>query len=140
VQAVAVRAKRFEYSAGADTEGRIATAGAEPVGLGDVWAPDDLLLAALARCTLESLRHHAGRSQLTLAGNAGAHGVVTRREEDHRYALVEVACELDVQLDPEPPQNELLGLLAAAERDCFVGASLTAAPRYTWRVNGHEVG
>jgi len=30
-------------------------------------------------------------------------------------------------------------LLARAQRDCFVGASLTARPRYEWRVNGELV-
>ena len=34
---------------------------------------------------------------------------------------------------------ERLALLEKAERDCFVGASLTARPRYTWLVNGREV-
>ena len=31
---------------------------------------------------------------------------------------------------------ELAALLAKAERDCFVGASLKPSPRYRWRVNG----
>ena len=30
-------------------------------------------------------------------------------------------------------------LLAKAERDCFVGASLTTAPTYHWTVNGEEI-
>jgi hypothetical protein len=30
-------------------------------------------------------------------------------------------------------------LLARAERDCFVGASLTVKPRYSWTVNGEEL-
>jgi hypothetical protein len=37
--------------------------------------------------------------------------------------------------DPEGV-GELLGL---AERDCFIGASLTAAPHYEWQVNGLPV-
>ena len=44
--------------------------------------------------------------------------------------------ELDLELDPAPPGEELAALLAKAERDCFVGASLKPSPRYNWRVNG----
>jgi organic hydroperoxide reductase OsmC/OhrA len=137
---VAPRAKRFEYAASIDAEGRIATPGAEPIELGRAWAPDDLLLAALARCTLQSLTHHARFAGIGVSGKAEARGAVTRREEDGRYALVEVECRLDVELDPEPTRDELDELLALAERDCFVGSSLTVPPRYVWRVNGEEVG
>ena len=48
-----------------------------------------------------------------------------------------VKVDLDVTLDP-PPGN-VRELLSKAERDCFVGASLTARPRYRWTVNGEEV-
>ena len=61
-----------------------------------------------------------------------------RIETDERYALVETEVELTVGLEPEP---EALGeLLAAAERDCFVGSSLTAKPSYRWIVNGRAIG
>jgi hypothetical protein len=43
----------------------------------------------------------------------------------------------DVTISPAPP--DLRELLAKAERDCFVGASLTVAPLYAWTVNGEEV-
>ena len=58
---------------------------------------------------------------------------------DGRFAFVEVECGLDVRLDPEPEAERLTELLALAERDCFVGASLTEKPRYEWRVNGELV-
>jgi hypothetical protein len=45
-----------------------------------------------------------------------------------------------VELEPEPEQTALAELLALAERDCFVGSSLTAEPSYRWTVNGHPVG
>jgi hypothetical protein len=72
-------------------------------------------------------------------GGAVAEAVVTKREEDGRYALVEVECGLDVELEPLPEGEALAELLALAERDCFIGASLTAPPRYEWRVNGEVV-
>ncbi len=61
---------------------------------------------------------------------------MTKRESDGRYAFVEIGVELDVELEPAPPGEELRALLDQAERDCFVGASLTAQPSYRWRANG----
>lgn len=61
---------------------------------------------------------------------------MARREDDGRYAFVELECRIDVELEPEPSADEVSALLAKAERDCFVGASLTARPGYRWRVNG----
>jgi organic hydroperoxide reductase OsmC/OhrA len=136
---VPVRAKTFTYSIELERSGRMWAAGEGAVDLDEAWSPDDLLLAALARCTLESLRHHAGRTGLDAVGSAEARGVVTRREEDGRYAFVEIECSLDVEFDATPPEEELRELLAKAERDCFVGASLTVPPRYRWRVNGNVV-
>jgi hypothetical protein len=72
-------------------------------------------------------------------GTASADGVVTKRDEDGRYAFVEVSCRLDVELEPLPDPEGVEELLALAERDCFIGASLTAPPHYQWRVNGKAV-
>ena len=88
------------------------------------------------RCTLKSLTYHARRAGVTARGGGVAGGVVTRRDEDGRYALVEARCRLDDDRDPLPANDALVELLAKAERDCFVGASLRAAPEYEWRVNG----
>ena len=60
-----------------------------------------------------------------------------RVESDGRYAFVEVGVRADVTLSPAPA--DVRELLAKAERDCFVAASLTVAPRYSWTVNGEEV-
>jgi hypothetical protein len=65
---------------------------------------------------------------------------VTKSDADGRYAFVEIDCRLDVELDPLPGEDGLAELLALAERDCFIGASLTAPTRYEWRVNGQEIG
>jgi methylmalonyl-CoA mutase cobalamin-binding subunit len=45
--------------------------------------------------------------------------------------------DVDVTLNPKPQSPR--ELVAKAERDCFVGASLTARPRYHWTVNGEEL-
>ena len=38
-----------------------------------------------------------------------------------------------------PRSEDPADLAAKAERDCFVGASLTPAPVYRWRVNGRPL-
>jgi uncharacterized OsmC-like protein len=59
------------------------------------------------------------------------------RDTDGRYAFIRIKVEVDVTLEPKP--QSIRELLAKAERDCFVGASLTAKPRYRWTVNGEEL-
>ena len=122
-----------------ERDGRLLGPDEAPLHPPDDWTPEHFVLAALARCTLKSLDHHAKYAGVSARGSGGASGVVTRREEDDRYAFVEVECRLDVELEPAPEDGELAELLALAERDCFIGASLTTAPRYHWRVNGTPV-
>jgi hypothetical protein len=104
--------RRFEYAV---TETLGEPAKAEPD-----WSPEHLVLAGLARCTLKSLDFHAQRATIAVRGTAAADG-------------------LDVELDPLPDDDRLGDLLDLAERDCFVGASLSVRPRYEWRVNGRLV-
>ena len=104
----------------------------------DAWSAEHLVLAGLMRCTLESLRFHADRASVEVDGTAAADAVVSRRE-DGRFAFTDVECRLDVQLAPAPQAEKLIELLDLAERDCFVGNSLTSPPRYAWRVNDEAV-
>ena len=76
---------------------------------------------------------------VAVSGSASADGVVTRREDDGRYAFVEISCRVDAELDPAPRGSELEELIARAERGCFIAASLSAKPQYIWFVNGSEV-
>jgi organic hydroperoxide reductase OsmC/OhrA len=131
--------KRFEYRVALDPEGGLLAEGGDPLEPGEGWAPEHLVLAGLMRCTLTSLRFHARRGGIAARGSAAADAVVTRRDDDGRYAFVEIECGLDVELEPLPEGERLTELLDLAERDCFVGASLTAKPRYEWRVNGEVV-
>jgi hypothetical protein len=132
-------ARQFTYSAAVDREGRLLAEGGAPLEPSDAWSPEHLVLAGLMRCTLKSLAFHAERVSVRMNGSAGADAIVTKRDSDGRYAFVEVECGLDVELEPVPEGDGLVELLALAERDCFVGASLTASPRYEWRVNGEVV-
>ncbi|RDI75751.1 OsmC-like protein [Gaiella occulta] len=135
------RARTFEYDVSLDrgwtarsSKGGIAIPNEE-----EEWTPEHLVLAGLCRCTLTSFRHHARRAGLEPVASASAHGVVTRREEDGRFAFVEVAVALHVTLEPAPAPAAVRELIAKGERDCFVGASLTAKPDYRWTVNGEEI-
>ena len=109
----------------------------ETVSLSDAWTPEELVLVGLGRCTLSSLRYHARREGLDVVGSASARGVVPKRDRDGRDAFVELDVDVDVEVDPPP--GDLPELLAKAERDCFISASLTPTTRYRWRVNGEEV-
>ena len=133
---MAVKAKEFHYTIELDRTGRLTAGGASPLDLDAAWTPEHLVLAGLARCTLQSLRFHAEPKGIDFVANASASAMVTRRASDGRYAFVEIDVELDLELDPAPPGEELAALLAKAERDCFVGASLHPSPRYHWSVNG----
>jgi organic hydroperoxide reductase OsmC/OhrA len=127
-----VTAKRFEHA--------VTERWGEPPHAEEDWTPEHLVLAGLARCTLTALDFHAKRAGIAVGGSASAKGVVTKREEDGRYAFVDIDCALDVQLDPAPDAERVRELVGLAERDCFIGASLTVETRYEWRVNGETVG
>ncbi len=125
------RARVLEFAASVDRDGRVEALG-ESLRPPETWAPEHLLLAGLVRCTLTSLRYHARRAGIEVTASGEASGTVTRRDEDGRFAFVEIECRLDVELSPA--SDHLAELLAKAERDCFVGASLAAKPHYVGNV------
>jgi uncharacterized OsmC-like protein len=135
---VATQAKVFSYAISLDREGAATSdEGGSALPDEEAWSPEHLVLAGLARCTLTSLDYHARRVGISSSGSASASGEVTQRTTDGRYAFVRFNVALDVTLEPVPAN--VRELLSKAERDCFVGASLTAKPRYRWTVNGEEI-
>ncbi|HEY3577623.1 MAG TPA: OsmC family protein [Gaiellaceae bacterium] len=133
-------AKELRYAVDLTTDGRLTEETGVVLDPPAAWSPEHLLLAALVRCSLQSLRFHADRKGIEVRSAAGSSGtLVTKRETDDRYALVETDVELDVELQPEPRPDALAELLALAERDCFIGSSLTAKPSYRWIVNGRAI-
>ena len=133
MRVVAGRAKEFRYAVDLTTGGRLTEETGVALDVAEGWSPEHLLLAALLRCSLKSLDYHARR-----AGNAldDAHGsaraLITKRESDGRYATTEIELALAVRLREQPGDDELVSLLMKAERDCFIGASLTVKPTYDW--------
>jgi len=130
---VALRAKEFRYAIDLREGGALRTEDGTPLETDPAWTPEHLLLAGLVRCSLQSLRYHARRAGIAVSDAHGSASCrVTKREEDERYGIVEAAVELEVRLVPLPGGDEVAALTAKAERDCFVGASLTVKPQYRW--------
>jgi organic hydroperoxide reductase OsmC/OhrA len=125
------RPKVFEYAVELDRAGRMTVPGGAQMAAPEGWSADHLLLAALVRCSIDSLAYHARRMGRDVEASGYASGIVTRRA-DGRYAFVEVDCTIDAELLPRADDVE--ELLAKAERDCFIGASLNVVPSYDWRV------
>lgn len=136
---IAAKAKEFRYAIGLDRAGHVTADGHSPLDLDAAWTPEHLVLAGLVLCTLQSLRFHAEPPGIDFVASGSARSRITRRSDDGRYGFVEIDVQLDLELDPVPPGEELAALLAKAERDCFIGASLKPTPRYRWTVNGTAI-
>ena len=128
-----MKPKILEYAVAVDRAGRMTIPGGAQIEPGEGWSADHLVLAALVRCSIDSLVYHARRAghEVTAAGDAV--GRVTKRDSDGRYAFVAIDVRIDAQLTPRAAEPD--ALTAKAERDCFVGASLTIEPEYTWQVS-----
>lgn len=131
---VAVKAKELRFAV--DLRDDLRTEDGTALGAGASWTAEHLLLAALLRCSVTSLGYHARRIGTDVDDAHGsARCLVTKRERDGRYALVELDVEIEARLTTELGEHELAELLAKAERDCFIGASLAVTPRYTWSIS-----
>jgi hypothetical protein len=126
------RAKVFDYAIDLDRDGRATIPDGESLQPPESWTADHLLLTALLRCSIDSLTYHAQRAGSATQASGSPSGRITKRESDDRYAFVEIECRIDATL--EPPAADPADLTTKAERDCFVGASLTIKPRYEWRL------
>ena len=137
---MAGKARELRYAVDLTADGELRDENGVVLDVPTEWSPEHLLLAALVRCSLKSLGFHAGRKGVEVRSASGSsRTLVTQRETDDRYALVETKAELAVEIVPEPEPDALSALLALAERDCFVGSSLTAKPSYRWVVNGRSI-
>ena len=137
---MAVKAKELRFEVDLAADGALTEEDGVALELPAEWKPEHLLLAALVRCSLKSLHFHAARKSTKIRSASGSgRALVTRRETGGRYAVVESELELVVEIEPDATGDPLVELLTLAERDCFIGSSLTAAPSYRWVVNGRAV-
>jgi organic hydroperoxide reductase OsmC/OhrA len=133
---VALTGKEFRYAVDLSEGDVVRTEDGTPLGGGPEWTPEHLLLAGLLRCSVKSLKHHAKRARVDVESATGsASSLFSRRESDGRFAVTQLSVELALKLEPQPGETELVELLAKAERDCFIGASLTIKPTYVWTVD-----
>jgi organic hydroperoxide reductase OsmC/OhrA len=126
-------AKVLEYAVDVDRAGRMTMPGGGQFVPPEGWSADHLLLAALVRCSIDSFTYHARRAGHEVQASGEAQGIVTKHGEDGRYRFKEIDVRIDVQLTPRT--NEPDDMIAKAERDCFIGASLVLKPEYTWHVS-----
>ena len=130
---MAVLAKTFEYACEVDGAGRMTIPGGGQFVPPEGWSAAHLLLAALVRCSMDSFAYHARRAGHEVTAAGSAQGTITKSGEDNRYRFVSISVRIDAQLQPRT--NEADDLIMKAERDCFVGASLTVKPEYAWHVS-----
>jgi len=131
---VAVKTKTFDYRVELDGAGRMTIPGSAAFTPPEGWSADHMLLAALARCSVQSLAHHARRAGHQVVTSAvSAHGTVKKSDEDGRYRFARIDVRVDATL--EPNAGDVQELIAKAERDCFIGASLALDPEYEWHVS-----
>jgi organic hydroperoxide reductase OsmC/OhrA len=130
---VAVTAKTFEYAVEVDGAGRMTIPGGGQFVPPEGWSADHLLLAALVRCSIDSFAYHARRAGHSVTADGSAQGTITKSGDDGRYRFVAISVRVEAQLTPRAP--DVSALVEKAERDCFVGASLTVRPEYEWLVS-----
>jgi organic hydroperoxide reductase OsmC/OhrA len=126
-------AKVLEYAVDVDRAGRMTIPGGGQFVPPEGWSADHLLLAALVRCSIDSFAYHARRAGHEAAASGEAQGKITKSGDDGRYRFVEIGVSITAQLTPRA--KEVGDLVAKAERDCFIGASLTLKPEYVWHVS-----
>jgi organic hydroperoxide reductase OsmC/OhrA len=130
---VAVKAKELRFAV--DLRDDLRTEDGTALGADAAWTAEHLLLAALLRCSVTSLGYHARRAGTDVDDAHGsARCLVTKREGDGRYAIVELDVEIEARLRTQLGDEETRELVEKAERDCFIGASLAVKPQYTWSV------
>jgi organic hydroperoxide reductase OsmC/OhrA len=130
---VGATAKVLEYAVEVDNGGRMTIPGGGQFVPPEGWSADHLLLAALVRCSIDAFAYHARRAGHEVSASGEAQGQVTKSGEDGRYRFVEIDVRIDAQLTPRTTEHD--DLIAKAERDCFIGASLALKPEYEWHVS-----
>jgi len=130
---MAVRPRVFEYDVELDRGGRLTIPGGGQLVSPEGWSADHLLLAALVRCSIDSFAYHARRAGGEVMASGSGSGEITISGEDGRYRFVSLSVRIEAQVTPR--LENTAALIAKAERDCFVGASLALEPEYEWLVS-----
>jgi organic hydroperoxide reductase OsmC/OhrA len=109
-------------------------AGAPPQfgGKGDVWSPEDLLVAAVLTCFRTTFDSFAARGSLAVHDWRGvATGVLDKGPAGPVFTSIKLTVEVEVSPGDE---EKTRALLAAAERHCIVSRALNAPVEVTAQV------
>ena len=132
----AVKAKELHFEVGLDAYGRAAASRtARRSRYRSGWTAEHLLLAALVRCSLESLRYVARRMGIEVSETSGAASAVgdaprKRRPLRGRQRRGRTGGHARTEADHRRADRAA----RAAERGCFIGTSLAAKPSYRWNI------
>ncbi|MFT6551145.1 MAG: peroxiredoxin-like protein [Zhongshania marina] len=94
-------------------------------GPGDMWSPEELLLAAAANCFVLSFRTVASIAKLEWQTiQCTTDGVLDKVERTMQFT--EITTKVQLVIDAESARQKAETLLAKAEKICIVSNSLTA--------------
>lgn len=124
-------------AAAVDEAGKLHADGAHSLSADTGWTPEHLLLAALARRAVMSLRRLAAADGRQVHGRATASADLGGSAAAPSLDAVRVG--LDVEIAPPPGADDLAALLRAAERDTGWAVPLALPVRFSWRVNDARV-
>jgi organic hydroperoxide reductase OsmC/OhrA len=122
----------------AEADGRVAIEigppGDFPGGDEGRWSPEHLFLASLASCMMLSFLAHAHHADVAVEEYTSAiEGTIRRRADDGRYAFTSIEVRPRVIVG-RTQRETALGILAKAERDCFISASTMAEVSVAWEI------
>ncbi len=112
------------------SEGKPSLAVAPPKtfgGTGDIWSPEELLLAALADCFILTFRAIASSAGLAWQHiDCRATGVLDRDGSTILFTAFDLHCELEIEV--RSSEREAMSVLGRAKRSCFVSRALAVHP------------
>ncbi len=101
---------------------------APPIGFngpGDIWSPEDLLMASIASCTILSFKAIARASKLDWSSlECVSEGVLDRVENKTQFTKITTKAILTIPADGN--KEKAIKLLHKAEETCLISNSLTA--------------
>ena len=94
-------------------------------GPGDLWSPEDLLVAAVADCFILSFKAIAKASRVSwISISCEASGVLDKVERSLQFTSFEVNVKLDIP--PDEDHEKAARALQKAEKNCLITNSLKA--------------
>jgi peroxiredoxin-like protein len=94
-------------------------------GPGDIWSPEDLLMASVASCTILSFKAIARMSKLEwISINCQSEGTLDRINKKAQFTQIKTKVHLTIA--EETDQEKAYKLLEKAESSCLITHSLKA--------------